>query len=200
MAEELPQTSKKSSKNHVLRRVTSSSNDGPSEPVEIPPAIEAKTWWKCKNSACRAILHIEEIFCKRCSCCICQLFDDNKDPSLWFECTSELSEIDSCGLSCHIECALEHRKVMQLDGTYSCASCGKVLEILGYWKKQVVMAKDARRVDVLCYRISLSYRLLDGTSKHNEVHELIKAAKAKLESELGPSRRKFRQDVSGTCK
>lgn len=95
--------------------------------------------WICKNSACRAVLSIDDTFCKRCSCCICHLFDDNKDPSLWLVCTSESSEGDYCGLSCHIECALQREKVgvvdhgqlMQLDGSYCCASCGKVSGILG---------------------------------------------------------------------
>ncbi|KAL2498878.1 VIN3-like protein 1 [Abeliophyllum distichum] len=100
----------------------------------------------------------------------------------------------SCGLSCHIECALQCGKVgvvnlgqlMQLDGSYCCASCGKVSGILGYWKKQLTVAKEARRVDILCYRIFLSHRLLDGTSRFKELHELTKEAKAKLETEVGP--------------
>lgn len=54
------------------------------------------------------------------------------------------------------------------------------------WKKQLIIAKDARRVDVLCYRISLSYRLLDGTSRFKELHDIIGDAKAKLETEVGP--------------
>lgn len=49
-----------------------------------------------------------------------------------------------------------------------------------------MVAKDARRVDILCYRIYLSYRLLDGTSRFQELHEIIKEAKAKLETEVGP--------------
>lgn len=95
--------------------------------------------WICKNSACRAVLSIDDTFCRRCSCCICHLFDDNKDPSLWLVCTSESSQSDSCGLSCHVECAIQHEKVgvvdhgqlMQLDGGYCCATCGKVSGILG---------------------------------------------------------------------
>lgn len=95
--------------------------------------------WICKNSACRAVLSIDDTFCRRCSCCICHLFDDNKDPSLWLVCTSESAQGDSCGLSCHIECAIQHEKVgvvdhgqlMQLDGGYCCATCGKVTGILG---------------------------------------------------------------------
>ncbi|KAG9459335.1 hypothetical protein H6P81_003843 [Aristolochia fimbriata] len=148
----------------------------------------------CKNSACRALLTPDDTFCKRCSCCICHLFDDNKDPSLWLVCTSESGGIDSCGLSCHIECALQRRKAgvvslgqfMQLDGSYCCASCGKVSGIIESWKKQLIIAKDARRVDVLCYRIYLSHRLLDGTSRFKELHEIVVDAKNKLEIEVGP--------------
>lgn len=54
------------------------------------------------------------------------------------------------------------------------------------WKKQLMIAKDARRVDVLCYRIYLSYRLLEGTSRFKELHDIVKDAKAKLETEVGP--------------
>ncbi|OIV93476.1 hypothetical protein TanjilG_18692 [Lupinus angustifolius] len=150
--------------------------------------------WICKNSACRAVLSIDDTFCRRCSCCICHLFDDNKDPSLWLVCTSESTQGDSCGLSCHIECALEREKVgvidhgqlIQLDGGYCCASCGKVTGILGCWKKQLNIAKEARRVDVLSYRIYLCYRLLDRTSKFKELHQIVQEAKVKLETEVGP--------------
>ncbi|KAG8391620.1 hypothetical protein BUALT_Bualt01G0206300 [Buddleja alternifolia] len=202
--------SKKASKTHELKRASSSPTDQYQQskkqqrkgenPVRIPPSPEpcvdfkCSNSWICKNSACRATLSMDDTFCKRCSCCICHLFDDNKDPSLWLECTSESGVGDSCGLSCHIECALSRGKVgvvdlgllMQLDGSYCCASCGKVSGILGCWKKQLIMAKDARRIDVLCYRIFLSYRLLDGTSRFNELHEFVKDAKAKLETEVGP--------------
>lgn len=150
--------------------------------------------WICKNSACRAVLSIEDAFCRRCSCCICHQFDDNKDPSLWLVCESESGQGDSCGLSCHIECAFQHEKLgvvnlgqyMQLDGSYCCASCGKVSGVLGCWKKQLAIAKDARRVDVLCYRIFLGYRLLYGTAKFKDLHEVVAEAKAKLEAEVGP--------------
>ena len=54
------------------------------------------------------------------------------------------------------------------------------------WKKQLIIARDARRVDVLCYRIYMSYRLLDGTSRFKEMHEIVKDAKVKLEAEVGP--------------
>lgn len=50
----------------------------------------------------------------------------------------------------------------------------------------MTVAKDARRVDILCYRIFLSYRLLEGTSRFKELHQFIKEAKEKLETEVGP--------------
>ncbi|CAO2841474.1 unnamed protein product [Amaranthus hypochondriacus] len=162
--------------------------------TEKSPDFGCSSTWICKNSACRAVLSIDDAFCRRCSCCICHRFDDNKDPSLWLVCESESGQDDSCGLSCHIECAFQKDKLgvvnlgqyMHLDGSYCCASCGKVSGILGCWKKQLAIAKDARRVDVLCYRIFLSYRLLDGSSMFKELHEIVAEAKTKLEAEVGP--------------
>ncbi|XP_042475775.1 VIN3-like protein 1 isoform X2 [Macadamia integrifolia] len=198
------QESRKTSSNHstLTNHEAPTSKKQPRKgenPVRLLPTTESSLefefsgTWVCKNSACRAVLTSEDTFCKRCSCCICHLFDDNKDPSLWLVCTSESGGRDSCGSSCHIECALLRQKVgvvnlgpmMQLDGSYCCPSCGKVSGILGYWKKQLVMAKDARRVDVLCHRISLSHRLLDGTRRFKELHDIVEEAKAKLETEVG---------------
>lgn len=94
----------------------------------------------CKNSACRAILSREDAFCKRCSCCICNKYDDNKDPSLWLICSSDPPfQGDSCGMSCHLECALKYeksgigkeRKLAERDGSFSCVSCGKANDLLG---------------------------------------------------------------------
>ncbi|KAH6823579.1 hypothetical protein C2S53_002379 [Perilla frutescens var. hirtella] len=210
MAEQLPKAIKRTSKIHELKKASTCPKDQHSQsrkqqrkgenPVRIPPSLETcddlncSNSWICKNSACRATLSADDIFCKRCSCCICHLFDENKDPSLWLECKSEHDLGDDCGSTCHIECAYERGKVgvvdlgplMQLDGSYCCASCGKVSGILGFWKKQLIIAKNARRVDVLCQRIFLSYRLLDGTSRFDELHEFVRDAKAKLETELGP--------------
>lgn len=149
----------------------------------------------CKNCACRAVLSLEDRFCKRCSCCICHKFDDNKDPSVWLVCSSESpSEGVSCGLSCHLECALQHEKSgiakvgqhMQLDGSYCCPSCGRVSGLMGCWKKQLTIAKEARRVDILCYRISLAQRLLYGTEQFKEPHDIVLRAARKLEEEVGP--------------
>ncbi|XP_059634986.1 VIN3-like protein 1 [Cornus florida] len=208
MTEQHPKEIKKTFKHQELRYASLSPKDQPfsrkhrkgENLIRIPPAAEQSSdfgranSWICKNSACRAVLSMDDIFCKRCSCCICHLFDDNKDPSLWLACTSESGQGDSCGLSCHIECALQCEKVgvvdleqlMQLDGSYCCASCGKISGILGFWKKQLSIAKDARRVDVLCYRIFLSYRLLDGTARFKDLFEIVRDAKAKLETDVGP--------------
>ncbi|XP_057416606.1 VIN3-like protein 1 [Lotus japonicus] len=190
-------TKKVSSLSHQPSRKQHRKGENPTRLV--PPPDQSSDFghsntWVCKNAACRAVLSIDDAFCRRCSCCICHLFDDNKDPSLWLVCTSEYAQGDSCGLSCHIECGLQHEKVgvidngqlMQLDGGYCCASCGKVTGILECWKKQLSLAKDARRVDVLCYRIYLSYRLLDGTSKYKDLHQIVQEAKTKLETEVGP--------------
>ncbi|CAH2052726.1 unnamed protein product [Thlaspi arvense] len=151
--------------------------------------------WICKNASCRANVPRDDSFCKRCSCCVCHNFDDNKDPSLWLVCEPEKSDdVEFCGLSCHLECAFRENKVgvtslgnlMKLDGCFCCYSCGKVSEILGCWKKQLMVAKEARRRDVLCYRIELSYRLLNGTCRFCELHEIVKSAKSMLEDEVGP--------------
>ncbi|XP_057979843.1 protein VERNALIZATION INSENSITIVE 3-like isoform X2 [Malania oleifera] len=211
----------------------------------------------CKNSACKANLMREDAFCKRCSCCICYRYDDNKDPSLWLICSSEPPfQGDSCGMSCHLECALQHERSgiskngqhSGLDGGFYCVSCGKVNDLLGLslklmrnlvqqamvehtvesvrfdvacvelhqragfdsivrvcskqevrfkswkqplqlwrcWKKQLVVAKDTRRVDILCYRVSLSQKLLNGTKKYQKLYDIVDEAVNKLELEVGP--------------
>lgn len=149
----------------------------------------------CKNSACRATLSREDSFCKRCSCCICYKYDDNKDPSLWLICSSEPPfQGKSCGMSCHLECALKHEKsgigkegkIGELDGSFSCVSCRKVNDLLGCWRKQLVMAKETRRVDIMCYRVSLSQKLLKGTNKYRNLYEIVDGAVSKLQAEVGP--------------
>lgn len=149
---DLPKTNNKTSKKQDSKKVSSSPHTQPSRkqprkgdnPTRVPLASEQSSKlgnsnsWICKNSACRAVLSIDDTFCRRCSCCICHLFDDNKDPSLWLVCSTDAGQDDSCGLSCHIECAFRRKKVgvvdlgqlMQLDGSYCCASCGKVSGIL----------------------------------------------------------------------
>lgn len=94
----------------------------------------------CKNTACKASLSEEDKFCKRCSCSICYKYDDNKDPSLWLICNSELPfQGDSCGMSYHLECFLKHERSrfasggqrVEFDGIFCCVSCGKVNDIIG---------------------------------------------------------------------
>eukprot|EP00250_Pteridium_aquilinum_P017535 c23678_g2_i1 orf=213-2675(-) len=171
-------------------------------PARVPSAIQtpvdvgtqkAEPSWVCRNTACKAQLLQGVSFCQRCSCCICKKFDDNKDPSLWIVCTPEPLKETDCRLSCHIECALDNDIAgvvadgsdVLLDGSYRCRSCGKISNLIGSWKKQLVIAKDARRVDTLCQRLSLSYRLLNGTHKHKALHELVERAIQKLEAEVG---------------
>ncbi|XP_023516105.1 VIN3-like protein 2 [Cucurbita pepo subsp. pepo] len=148
----------------------------------------------CRNSACKATLNQEDRFCKRCSCCICYQYDDNKDPSLWLSCSSDPPFQDtSCGMSCHLECALKHEKSgisrglrAGIEGTFCCLSCGKVNDLLGCWRKQLMKAKETRRVDILCYRLSLSKKLLVEVEKYQDVHQIVDEAVKKLEAEVGP--------------
>lgn len=95
----------------------------------------------CHNLVCRATLERDDVFCKRCSCCICHQYDDNKDPSLWLTCDSDSQdETKPCGLSCHLKCALEHEQSgilkncinPKLDGDFYCVSCGKVNGLMRY--------------------------------------------------------------------
>ncbi|XP_010254558.1 PREDICTED: VIN3-like protein 2 [Nelumbo nucifera] len=149
----------------------------------------------CQNLACRANLSPEDAFCKRCSCCICHRYDDNKDPSLWLTCSSDPpNQDDSCGMSCHLECALKHERAgimkngcqTRLDGSFYCVFCGKVNELMGTLRKQLLIAKDARRVDVLCHRISLSHKILKGTELYKELQRIVDTALKKLKKEVGP--------------
>lgn len=48
------------------------------------------------------------------------------------------------------------------------------------------MAKETRRVDILCYRVSLSQKLLNGTKKYQKLYEIVEEAVKKLEAEVGP--------------
>ncbi|EFH42461.1 protein VERNALIZATION insensitive 3 [Arabidopsis lyrata subsp. lyrata] len=137
----------------------------------------------CENLACRAALGSDDTFCRRCSCCICQKFDDNKDPSLWLTC-------EACGSSCHLECGLKQDRYGigsdDLDCRFYCAYCGKDNDLLGCWRKQVKVAKETRRVDILCYRLSLGQKLLRGTRKYRNLLELMDEAVKKLEGDVGP--------------
>jgi hypothetical protein len=54
------------------------------------------------------------------------------------------------------------------------------------WKKQLLIAKDARQLDVLCHRIFVSHKILISTQKYLVLHEIVDTALKKLEGELGP--------------
>ncbi|KAG0476319.1 hypothetical protein HPP92_013160 [Vanilla planifolia] len=74
----------------------------------------------------------------------------------------------------------------KLDGNFYCAHCGKMNWLIGSCRKQLVIAKkDARRVDVLCERLSLSDKILKGTENYKELHNIVKAAVKKLKKEVG---------------
>ncbi|KAA8538187.1 hypothetical protein F0562_027795 [Nyssa sinensis] len=149
----------------------------------------------CQNIVCRATLSPEDVFCKRCSCCICHWYDDNKDPTLWLTCESDPPDDgESCGMSCHLQCALEHKRsgilkdgcCTKLDGSFYCVSCGKVNGLMRNWRKQLLVAKEARRVDVLCLRLSLSCKILEGTEQYEELLKIVETAANTIENEVGP--------------
>ncbi|CAH8322267.1 unnamed protein product [Eruca vesicaria subsp. sativa] len=148
----------------------------------------------CNNLACRAILRQGDSFCRRCSCCICLKYDDNKDPSLWLTCSSDPPFVsDSCGFSCHLECAFKSDKSglandKQSEGgcCFYCVSCGKPNSLLECWKKQLTIAKETRRVDVLCYRLLLVQKLIKGSTKYQNLCEVVDEAVKSLEADVGP--------------
>ncbi|KAL9288634.1 VIN3-like protein 2 [Arabidopsis thaliana] len=147
----------------------------------------------CKNLACRAVLRQEDSFCRRCSCCICRKYDDNKDPSLWLTCSSDPPfEGESCGFSCHLECAFNTEKSglgkdKQSEGCcFYCVSCGKANSLLECWKKQLTIAKETRRVDVLCHRLFLVQKLLKSSTKYRNLCEVVDEAVKTLEADVGP--------------
>ncbi|XP_050379182.1 VIN3-like protein 2 [Argentina anserina] len=161
----------------------------------VTSKVEHVKFQICKNAACRAPLSSEQIFCKRCSCCICHRFDDNKDPSLWLTCDANtVDENGPCGISCHLECALKHKRAgimkngccSQLDGNFYCIACGKVNDLMRTWRKQLVIAREARRVDVLCLRLSLSHRILLHTKKFQKLQNTVETAIKRLNDEVGP--------------
>ncbi|XP_065880396.1 VIN3-like protein 2 isoform X2 [Euphorbia lathyris] len=158
------------------------------------PTMEEDKTHVCENVACRATLSPHNAFCKRCSCCICHQFDDNKDPSLWLTCGSDSHGDKSCGLTCHLICALNNERTgivkavcgTKLDGSFYCFSCGKVNELMRTWRKQMLTAGEARRVDVLCIRTLLGYKIVAGSEQYKEMQKKLETALQLLTKELGP--------------
>lgn len=54
------------------------------------------------------------------------------------------------------------------------------------WRKQLAVATEARRVDALCLRVLLGYRILTGTEKYREMQKSMETALQILKRELGP--------------
>jgi len=53
-------------------------------------------------------------------------------------------------------------------------------------KKQLITARDTRRVDILCYRLSLSQKISVGTKNCQKLCEVLDEAVKKLEADVGP--------------
>lgn len=49
-----------------------------------------------------------------------------------------------------------------------------------------MVAKEARRVDVLCLRLSLCHKILFGTEKYKQVQRIVESAVKMLNKEVGP--------------
>ncbi|KAL6843164.1 hypothetical protein ACP4OV_026877 [Aristida adscensionis] len=147
----------------------------------------------CRNVACQALLNAGDAYCKRCSCCICRKYDENKDPSLWLVCSSENPYCGvSCGMSCHLKCALKNKKAgilkngcNKLDCSFYCVCCGKVNWLMRSLRKQLAIAREARRVDLLCERMSLSHKMVKGSECYSELASIISSAVKTLEEEVG---------------
>lgn len=50
----------------------------------------------------------------------------------------------------------------------------------------MLIAKEARRVDVLCLRLSLAHKILMGTALYKEVQRTVETAVKILKDEVGP--------------
>lgn len=49
-----------------------------------------------------------------------------------------------------------------------------------------MVAKEARRVDVLCLRVLLSHKILKGTELYKELQKTMETAVKRLKNEVGP--------------
>jgi hypothetical protein len=52
-------------------------------------------------------------------------------------------------------------------------------------RKQLAIAREARRVDVLCERLSLSHKMVKGSEQYKEIASIISSAVKTLEKEVG---------------
>jgi hypothetical protein len=52
-------------------------------------------------------------------------------------------------------------------------------------RKQLAIAREARRVDVLCERLSLSNKMVNGSENYMELVNIISSAVKALEKEVG---------------
>nr|GEW08617.1 hypothetical protein [Tanacetum cinerariifolium] len=50
----------------------------------------------------------------------------------------------------------------------------------------MTIARDTSRVDILCYRDSLSQKLLSGIVRYNNLHKIVKGIIEKLKADVGP--------------
>lgn len=50
----------------------------------------------------------------------------------------------------------------------------------------MITARDTRRVDILCYRVSLSQKLISGTKRYQKLYGIVDEAMKKLEEDVGP--------------
>ena len=82
----------------------------------------------CENFGCSSEMGENESFCRRCCCCLCQKFDESRDPSLWIVCKSD--DV-ICSASYHLECVLKLKEVDTApDWCFSCSFCGKVNDLM----------------------------------------------------------------------
>lgn len=60
------------------------------------------------------------------------------------------------------------------------------MKLCRLWRKQILVAKEARRVDELCLRITIAEKILKGTERFKDLQKTVKAASKMLKDEVGP--------------
>ncbi|KAK3121277.1 hypothetical protein QOZ80_8BG0649990 [Eleusine coracana subsp. coracana] len=71
------------------------------------------------------------------------------------------------------------------DCSFYCVYCRKINWLMRSLRKQLAIAREARRVDVLCERLSLSNKLVKGSENYMELVNIISSAVKALEKEVG---------------